>query len=162
MTDNTIRAQLANFALRRGAHTATHGSCRDSGFTFSHVMRSACTISALYLTLASTISLAQGSETDIANDDDSNDRVEETVVVASRTPDLIDQIGVSVTVLDQDAMRGFGYPDLGSLLDTQPGVTVTMDGGYGKAAAVRIRGEEGITRVSAGWHQYRGSLLATD
>ena len=69
-------------------------------------------------------------------------------MVASRTPDLIDQIGVSVTVLDQDAMRAFGYPDLGSLLDTQPGVTVTMDGGYGKAAAVRIRGEEGYrTRI---------------
>ena len=148
MTDNTIRAHLANFALRRGAHTATHGSCRDSGFTFSQVTRSACTLSALYLTLASTISLAQGSETDIANNDDSNDRVEETVVVASRTPDLIDQIGVSVTVLDQDAMHAFGYPDLGSLLDTQPGVTVTMDGGYGKAAAVRIRGEEGYrTRI---------------
>ena len=74
--------------------------------------------------------------------------IEETVVVASRAPDLIDQVGVSVTVLDQDAMRGFGYPDLGSLLDTQPGVTVTMDGGYGKAAAVRIRGEEGYrTRI---------------
>ena len=108
MIDNTIRAHLTNFALRHGAQTATHGSCRDSGFTFSHVTSSACTLSALYLTLASTISLAQGSETDIANNDDSNDRVEETVVVASRTPDLIDQIGVSVTVLDQGAMRAFG------------------------------------------------------
>ena len=74
--------------------------------------------------------------------------LEETVVVASRAPDLIDQIGVSVSTLDRDEMRSFGYPDLGSLLDTQPGVTVTMDGGYGKAAAVRIRGEEGFrTRI---------------
>ena len=105
-------------------------------------------LGALSLSLASTTSLAQGSETDAVSDAGESDRVEETVVVASRTPDLIDQIGVSVTVLDQDAMRAFGYPDLGSLLDTQPGVTVTMDGGYGKAAAVRIRGEEGYrTRI---------------
>ena len=75
------------------------------------------------------------------------DEVEE-VVVSSRTPDLINQIGVSVSVLDQDTMNSLGYPDLASLLDTQPGVTVTMDGGYGKAAAVRIRGEEGYrTRI---------------
>jgi vitamin B12 transporter len=72
----------------------------------------------------------------------------EEVVVSSRTPDLIDQIGVSVSVLDSEDMRSLGYADLGSLLDTQPGVTVTMDGGYGKAAAVRIRGEEGYrTRI---------------
>ena len=58
------------------------------------------------------------------------DTVEE-VVVSSRTPDLIDQIGVSVSVLDQDTMLSLGYPDLASLLDTQPGVTVTLDGGYG-------------------------------
>jgi len=72
----------------------------------------------------------------------------EEVIVSSRTPDLIDQIGVSVSVLDSEDMRSLGYADLGSLLDTQPGVTVTMDGGYGKAAAVRIRGEEGYrTRI---------------
>jgi len=51
-------------------------------------------------------------------------------------------------VIDEDMMRSLAYPDLASLLDTQPGVTVTMDGGYGKAAAVRIRGEEGYrTRI---------------
>ena len=72
----------------------------------------------------------------------------EEVVVSSRTPDLIDQIGVSVSLIDEDKIRSLAYPDLASLLDTQPGVTVTMDGGYGKAAAVRIRGEEGYrTRI---------------
>jgi vitamin B12 transporter len=50
--------------------------------------------------------------------------------------------------LDREDILSLGYPDLGSLLDTQPGVTVTMDGGFGKAAAVRIRGEEGFrTRI---------------
>ena len=148
MTDNTIRACPTNLTVECGAHTTTERSCRTSGAKASLVRGSAFALGALFLSLASATSLAQGSETEAANDNAANDRVEETVVVASRTPDLIDQIGVSVTVLDQDAMRAFGYPDLGSLLDTQPGVTVTMDGGYGKAAAVRIRGEEGYrTRI---------------
>ena len=74
--------------------------------------------------------------------------VEETVIVASRTPELLNELGVSVSMLDRDDIRSFGYPDLSSLLNTQPGVTVTMDGGYGKAAAVRIRGEDGFrTRI---------------
>lgn len=74
--------------------------------------------------------------------------IEETVIVASRTPELLDQLGVSVSVLNREDIRSYGYPDLGSLLNSQPGVTVTMDGGYGKAAAVRIRGEDGFrTRI---------------
>ena len=89
-----------------------------------------------------------GVQPSLAQQTQTEDAIEETVVVASRAPDLIDQVGVSVSVLNRDAMQALGYPDLGSLLDTQPGVTVTMDGGYGKAAAVRIRGEEGYrTRI---------------
>ena len=148
MTESTIRACLGNFIVECGAHPATQRSCRNSVAKVSLARGSAFGLGALFLFLASAVSLAQGEETESANDYAAHDRVEETVVVASRTPDLIDQIGVSVTVLDQDAMRAFGYPDLGSLLDTQPGITVTMDGGYGKAAAVRIRGEEGYrTRI---------------
>ena len=93
---------------------------------------------------ASCVAIAQDTASNTVAD---TSEVEE-VVVSSRTPDLIDQIGVSVSVLDEDMMQSLGYPDLASLLDTQPGVTVTMDGGYGKAAAVRIRGEEGYrTRI---------------
>ena len=84
--------------------------------------------------------IAQTTETPAA--------IDETVVVASRVADLSHQVGVSVSVLDREDILSLGYPDLGSLLDTQPGVTVTMDGGFGKAAAVRIRGEEGFrTRI---------------
>lgn len=92
----------------------------------------------------SCIAMAQDSSSSA-----SADGVEvEEVVVSSRTPELIDQIGVSVSVIDEVTMRSLAYPDLASLLDTQPGVSVTMDGGYGKAAAVRIRGEEGYrTRI---------------
>ena len=103
----------------------------------------AIALSAWALTISQAV-MAQAVSGDGATD---VDKVEE-VVVSSRTPDLINQIGVSVSVLDQDTMNSLGYPDLASLLDTQPGVTVTMGGGYGKAAAVRIRGEEGYrTRI---------------
>jgi vitamin B12 transporter len=117
--------------------------------TTSLAMRSFGTIfrstSLLVLALTgSCFTIAQDTSSDGSTD---AGEVEE-VVVSSRTPDLIDQIGVSVSVLDEDMMRSLAYPDLASLLDTQPGVTVTMDGGYGKAAAVRIRGEEGYrTRI---------------
>ena len=84
----------------------------------------------------------------IAQTNETPATIEETVIVASRVADLSHQVGVSVSVLDRDDILSLGYPDLGSLLDTQPGVTVTMDGGFGKAAAVRIRGEEGFrTRI---------------
>ena len=88
----------------------------------------------------SSNTIAQTTETPAA--------IDETVIVASRVADLSHQVGVSVSVLDREDILSLGYPDLGSLLDTQPGVTVTMDGGFGKAAAVRIRGEEGFrTRI---------------
>lgn len=74
--------------------------------------------------------------------------LEETVVVASRVADAAQTLGVSVSTLSQNDILSLGYPDLATILDTQPGVTVTVDGGLGKAAAVRIRGEEGFrTRI---------------
>ena len=122
---------------RFSSTTASRLSRPRAGFRRS----TALLVSAL---CGSCIAIAQDSSSSAAAD---VGEVEE-VVVSSRTPDLIDQIGVSVSVIDEDTMRSLAYPDLASLLDTQPGVTVTMDGGYGKAAAVRIRGEEGYrTRI---------------
>ena len=59
---------------------------------------------------ASCFTLAQDVTSNTATD---ASEVEE-VVVSSRTPDLIDQIGVSVSVLDEDMMQSMGYPDLAS------------------------------------------------
>jgi vitamin B12 transporter len=120
------------------APVAHCGACRFQFFTigslllhFVYLLSAAMTPTALAQNAAPTETL-----------------IEETVVVASRTPELLDQLGVSVSVLNHEDIRSFGYPDLGSLLNTLPGVTVTMDGGYGKAAAVRIRGEDGFrTRI---------------
>ena len=122
---------------------------RFSGTTALRLSRSRA---GLLRSTALLVSALSGSCIAIAQDSSSSAAADvgevEEVVVSSRTPDLIDQIGVSVSVIDEDTMRSLAYPDLASLLDTQPGVTVTMDGGYGKAAAVRIRGEEGYrTRI---------------
>lgn len=74
--------------------------------------------------------------------------LEETVVIASRVPTPLSEVGVSVDVLDRELISLLGYRDLSSLLDIQTGISVTRDGGYGKAAAIRMRGEEGYrTRV---------------
>ena len=74
--------------------------------------------------------------------------IEETVIVASRVPTPLSRIGVSVSVTDRETLEVLGYSDIADFLDLQPGVSVTRDGGPGKSASVRIRGEEGFrTRV---------------
>ena len=74
--------------------------------------------------------------------------LEETVVIASRVPTPLSEVGISVDVLDRELIALLAYRDLSSLLDIQTGISVTRDGGYGKAAAIRMRGEEGYrTRV---------------
>ncbi len=68
--------------------------------------------------------------------------------MASRVPTPLSQVGVSVDVIDREALTLLGYRDLASLLNIQTGISVTRDGGFGKAAAIRMRGEEGYrTRV---------------
>ena len=74
--------------------------------------------------------------------------LEETIVIASRAPTELADTGVAVNVITASEMATLGYVDLANLLDAQTGISVTQDGGHGKTAAVRIRGEEGFrTRV---------------
>ena len=95
------------------------------------------------LTAATTFAIAHPSFAE-----STSTALEETVVVASRVATRFDQTGVSVSLIDADDIRLLGYADLATLLDNQPGIAVTENGGYGKAANVRIRGEEGYrTRI---------------
>ena len=74
--------------------------------------------------------------------------LEETVVVANRVPTAASLVGLSVDVVDREALDILGYSSLSDVLDVQTGVSVTTDGGLGKTANVRIRGEEGFrTRI---------------
>jgi len=73
---------------------------------------------------------------------------EETIIVASRVPTPLSNLGVSVSVIERSELELRGYSDVADFLDLLPGVSTTRDGGLGKAAALRIRGEEGFrTRI---------------
>ncbi len=77
-----------------------------------------------------------------------NEPQEEIIIVASRVATPLADTGLSVSTLSADDIELLGYNDLAPLLDIQPGVSVSQDGGLGKAAAVRIRGEDGFrTRI---------------
>ncbi len=98
--------------------------------------------SALGFTAIQTVAAANTESSEQAKS------LEETIIVASRIATPLSSLGVSVTLIDQDELSLLGYNDLASVLDLQTGVSVTRDGGMGKAATVRIRGEEGFrTRV---------------
>jgi vitamin B12 transporter len=98
---------------------------------------------ALTLSVTSLLSLHSSAE-----ESSTGVSLEEVVVVASRLPQPHQSLGVSVAVITADDIGSYGYADLGSILATLPGVQATQDGGLGKAATVRIRGEEGYrTRV---------------
>lgn len=74
--------------------------------------------------------------------------LEETIIVASRIPVAREHTGVSVSSLDRLDIEALAYPDVADLLDTQVGVTVSQNGGFGSASSVRIRGEDGFrTRI---------------
>ncbi len=77
-----------------------------------------------------------------------NNRLEEVIVTSSRTPMSLRQLGTSVSVANEDDIRALGFTALQDVLRTQPGVSVTNNGGAGKVSTLRIRGEEGYrTRV---------------
>ncbi|WP_245573379.1 TonB-dependent receptor plug domain-containing protein [Marinimicrobium agarilyticum] len=65
------------------------------------------------------------------------------VVIASRTETPLRQVGSSVSVLDEQALKTLGTPSLVDALRTMPSVSVVNTGGMGKASSIRIRGEEG-------------------
>ena len=72
------------------------------------------------------------------------ERLQEVVVVSSRTALPLREITSSVSILDAEAIRLQAQPSLSELLRTQPSVNATNTGGVGKATTIRIRGEEGF------------------
>ena len=69
--------------------------------------------------------------------------LEEIVISASRIPSTWSQVAPSITKLDQADLNAFGNTAIVDILQYQPSVSVSHTGGMGKAATVRIRGEEG-------------------
>ncbi|MEM1110510.1 MAG: TonB-dependent receptor [Pseudomonadota bacterium] len=80
--------------------------------------------------------------------EEDNNKLEEIVVVSSRVPMPLREIGTSVSVLEGADIQALGYNTLADALRTLPGIGVSNTGGVGAPTAVRIRGEDGNrTRV---------------
>jgi vitamin B12 transporter len=73
---------------------------------------------------------------------DSDDSLDEVVVVANRAPEPLSKVGNSVTVLDQQAIEDSQKVDVSALLATTPGITFSRTGGPGTSTNVYIRGAD--------------------
>ena len=71
---------------------------------------------------------------------DSEDSLDEVVVVATRTPEPLSKVGNSVTVLDLQTIQASQKVELSELLATTPGITFSRNGGPGNTTGVYIRG----------------------
>lgn len=91
---------------------------------------------AIGATLAASAGLA-ASQPALGADDGALD---ELVVVATRRPTPLGQIGNSVTVIDAAAIRDSQAPALADLLAQTPGVNFVRNGGIGQLTSVLIRG----------------------
>lgn len=73
---------------------------------------------------------------------DQSEDLAEVVVVAMRTPENIEKIGNSVTVLTEAQIKESQRIDLTELLATTPGVTFSRNGGPGTQTSFNIRGAD--------------------
>lgn len=74
--------------------------------------------------------------------------LEEIVVISSRVPIPLRQIGTSVSVMTQDEIEAHGNLSLSDVLRQMPAIATSNNGGAGKATALRIRGEEGFRTLT--------------
>lgn len=73
---------------------------------------------------------------------------EELVVVSSRIPVPLRQIGSSVSVITEEEIRAHGNLSLHDILRQQPAIGSSNAGGAGKSTSLRIRGEEGFRTLT--------------
>lgn len=70
--------------------------------------------------------------------------LEEVIVISSRVPMPLREVGTSVSVITAEEIQAQGFSALHNVLRTQAAVAVSNQGGSGATTAVRIRGEEGF------------------
>ncbi len=69
----------------------------------------------------------------------------ETIIVSAHRVEMpVRQVGVSVSVLDREAIEALGSVSITEILRNLPGLAVSNSGGAGKQSTLRIRGEEGF------------------
>lgn len=69
--------------------------------------------------------------------------IDELVVISSRQPVPLRQVGTSVSRLDEKEIAERGYFGVADLLRTLPAIGVSNSGGLGQRTTLNIRGEEG-------------------
>jgi vitamin B12 transporter len=82
--------------------------------------------------LATTPAFAQSGDVEL----------DEIVVTANRTETDAKRTGVSVALVEEDALRKAGDETLASILNRLPGVSVTAQGPFGANTTLRIRGAD--------------------
>ncbi len=70
------------------------------------------------------------------------------IVTANRTPQPIERVGQSVSVIDAAELRRRQTVTVGDVLRTLPGVTIGRNGGVGGVTSVFIRGADGDQTVA--------------
>lgn len=75
---------------------------------------------------------------------DAGDRLDTVVVVANRQPVPLRQVTADVSVLTSADLEAGGQSTIVDALRNLPAVTVSNSGGFGKASALHVRGEEGF------------------
>ncbi len=83
------------------------------------------------------------TSTAVAEEGQTNPRMEEIIVTSSRVEMPLRQIGNSVSVVTAEEIQQRGFNSLFEVLRTLPGIGVSNTGGVGKTTSLRIRGEEG-------------------
>jgi vitamin B12 transporter len=92
-------------------------------------------------TVLAAATLAQEAPTpDVATRGDAG--IDEIVVTATRTPQKLERIGSSISVLDAEDIKSRQTVVISDLLATTPGVSFSRNGGVGGTTSVRIRGAE--------------------
>ena len=84
--------------------------------------------------------LGQYSSPALAEEEDNE--TEQVVVIATKTPNKLDDVGSSVTLIDQEAIRNSQKVSVYDLLRQVPGVSLSRNGGIGTVSTLRIRGAE--------------------
>ena len=84
--------------------------------------------------------LGQYSSPALAQEEENE--TEQVVVIATKTPNKLDDVGSSVTLIDQEAIRNSQKVSVYDLLRQVPGVSLSRNGGIGTVSTLRIRGAE--------------------
>lgn len=79
---------------------------------------------------------------------DESSPLDEIVIIANRIPVPARQLGTSVSIIDEQAIREHGNFSLSEILRQSPAIGVTSNGGIGTVSSLRIRGEEGFRTLT--------------